>query len=105
MLVREGDLRGRRVLDLGCGTGRVGAVLAERYGATVCGVDPSPEMLEVARGRAPVGVAELKRGTAEGIPFPDGSFERAIMQMVVHLVDRPRAFAELHRVSFQADGW
>ena len=80
-------------------------MLAERYGATVCGVDPSPEMLEVARGRAPVGVAELKRGTAEGIPFPDGSFERAIMQMVVHLVDRPRAFAELHRVSFQADGW
>ena len=97
-LAREGALQGRRILDLGCGTGRVAAALAERYGATVTGVDPSPEMLEVARSRAPEGVVALERGTAEDIPFADASFERAIMQLVVHLVDRPRTFAELYRV-------
>ena len=97
-LVREGDLGGRRILDIGCGTGRVAAVLAERYTATVSGIDPSPEMLEIARRRAPEGVVALRRGAAESIPFPGRSFERALMQLVVHLVDRPRALAEIHRV-------
>jgi|ERR671917_762034 SAM-dependent methyltransferase len=97
-LVHEGDLRGRRVLDVGCGTGRMTAALAGRYGATVSGIDPSVEMLEVARDRASQGIAALELGTAESIPFPDGHFERALMQLVVHLVDRPRAFAELYRV-------
>ena len=97
-LVCGGDLRGRRVLDLGCGTGRVAAILAERYEAIVSGVDPSPEMLEVARSRAPDGVVALEQGSAEDIPFPDGSFERAVMQLVVHLVNRGQAFDELCRV-------
>ncbi len=55
-------------------------------------------MLEVARDRASQGIAVLELGTAESIPFPEDSFERALMQFVVHLVDRPRAFAELSRV-------
>jgi ubiquinone/menaquinone biosynthesis C-methylase UbiE len=98
ILVREGDLRGRRVLDVGCGTGRVAAALAERYGATVSGLDPSAEKLDVARERASRGIVALELGRAESIPFPDGHFERALMQLVVHLVDRPRAFGELYRV-------
>jgi ubiquinone/menaquinone biosynthesis C-methylase UbiE len=53
-------------------------------------------MLEVARTRA--GVAGLKLGTAEQLPFKDGWFERATMWLVAHLVDRPRAFAEGRRV-------
>jgi SAM-dependent methyltransferase len=92
--VVEGDLTGRRVLEVGCGTGRFLAALEGR--AKAWGVDPSPEMLEVARGR--VQGAGLKLGSAEELPFKDGWFERAVMRLVVHLVDRPRAFAELHRV-------
>jgi ubiquinone/menaquinone biosynthesis C-methylase UbiE len=65
VLVREGDLRGRRVLDVGCGTGRMAATLAKRYGATVSGIDPSVEMLEIARDRASQGIVALERGTAE----------------------------------------
>ena len=90
----EGDLTGRRVLEVGCGTGRFLAALAGR--AKPWGVDPSPEMLEVARGR--VHGAGVKLGSAEELPFKDGWFERAAMWLVVHLVDRPRAFAELRRV-------
>jgi SAM-dependent methyltransferase len=82
------------VLDIGCGTGRFLAQLAEV--AKAWGVDPSPEMLEVARTRA--GTVGLKLGPAEELPFKDGWFERATMWLVAHLVDRPRAFAEAARV-------
>ena len=53
-------------------------------------------MLEVARGRAHG--AGLKLGSAEELPFKDRWFERATMWLVAHLLDRPRAFAEAHRV-------
>jgi SAM-dependent methyltransferase len=96
-LVREGDLAGRRVLDVGCGTGRFASRLAEEHGGKVWGVDPSPEMLAVARRRLPAGVG-LRRGGAEDLPFKDEWFERAVMWLVVHLVERPAAFAEARRV-------
>lgn len=97
VLVREGDLRARRVLDVGCGTGRFASRLAEKHGARVWGIDSSPEMLAVARRRLVRGVG-LKLGRAEELPFKDGWFERAVMWLSAHLVDRPRAFAEVRRV-------
>src|SRR5581483_4555358 len=97
LVVREADLRGRRVLDLGCGTGRFAAALAERGLARVWGVDASPEMLAVAREKLPASVG-LKLGRAEELPFRDGWFDRAVMWLVAHLVDRPAAFREVARV-------
>jgi ubiquinone/menaquinone biosynthesis C-methylase UbiE len=97
LLVRLGDLRARRVLDVGCGTGRLAEALARQYHARVWGVDVSPEMLAVARGRVPRGVA-LKEAAAEQLPFRSGWFERATMTLVAHHLDRPRAFAEVRRV-------
>jgi ubiquinone/menaquinone biosynthesis C-methylase UbiE len=97
LLVRLGDLRGRCVLDVGCGTGRLAALLAERHACRVWGVDVSPAMLEVARERLPRGVG-LKLAPAEDLPFRGGTFERATMTLVVHHLDRPLAFAELVRV-------
>lgn len=91
--MREGDLLGRRVLDVGTGTGRVAAALAER-GSRVWGVEPSPEMAALARER----VSTVKIAPAEQLPFKDGWFERAVMWLVIHLVDRPQAFAEARRV-------
>jgi len=96
VLVREGDLAGRRLLDLGCGTGALAEALDER-GARVWGVDASDAMLEVARARLPARVP-VRRGEAERLPFRDGWFERVVARLVVHLVDRPRAFAEAVRV-------
>lgn len=98
LLVREGDLVGRRVLDVGCGTGRATAALAER-GARVWGVEPEEEMAARARER----VSTVKVAPAERLPFKDGWFERVLMWLVVHLVDRPQAFAEAARV-LQQDG-
>jgi SAM-dependent methyltransferase len=96
VLVREGDLAGHRVLEIGAGTGALAAALAAR-GAKVWALDASPEMLEVARGRLPR-AARARLGRAEELPFKDGWFERAVGRLVVHLVDRPLAFAELRRV-------
>ena len=93
LLVREGDLAGRRVLDVGCGTGRAAAALAER-GSRVWGVEPEPEMAALARER----LSTVKVAPAERLPFKDGWFDRALMWLVIHLVDRPRALAEAWRV-------
>jgi SAM-dependent methyltransferase len=90
-------LRGGRVLDVGCGTGALAAALAERAHARVWGVDPSEEMLAVARARVPRAVG-LRRGRAEELPFRDGWFDAVVLSLVVHLVDRERAFAEAARV-------
>ena len=76
------------MLDIGCGTGRAAEALVER-GSRVWGVEPEPEMAALARER----VSTVKVAPAEQLPFKDGWFERALMWLVVHLVDRPRAFA------------
>jgi SAM-dependent methyltransferase len=95
-VVALGDLKGRRVLDVGCGTGRLALVLAERYAAKVWGVDPEPAMLEVARGKSPH--LGWKLGRAEALPFRDGWFEGAVFNLVLQHVDRHAAFAETLRV-------
>jgi SAM-dependent methyltransferase len=81
------------VLDVGCGTGRLSAALAER-GSRVWGVEPSQEMAARARERG----VNVKVARAEQLPFKEGWFDRAVLWLVAHLVDRPAAFAELARV-------
>jgi ubiquinone/menaquinone biosynthesis C-methylase UbiE len=96
-LVREADLAGRTVLDVGCGTGRLLRELVDRYEVKPVGLDRSPEMIREARqllGRA----ADLYVGAAESMPVPSASVERAVMTMVAHHLDRPAAFREIHRV-------
>jgi len=93
-IVRAGDLRGRRVIEIGCGTGQLAKALEERELARVWAVDPSPSM--VAHAKA-LGVnARVARG--ESLPFKQGWFDRGVLRMVAHLVDRPRVFVELARV-------
>jgi ubiquinone/menaquinone biosynthesis C-methylase UbiE len=62
--------RGDRVLDVGCGTGTLAALMAQRVGETgeVVGIDLSPRMLAVARRKANLPQLTLRRGNAEAIP-------------------------------------
>ena len=84
------------MLEVGSGTGRFAAAVADRAAAKVWAVDASPEMLAVARAQAPG--AAFRQAHAERLPFKPSAFERAVARLVVHVLDRPRAFAELRRV-------
>ena len=101
-LVELGDLTGRRVLDVGCGTGRLAAALAIEARARVWGVDASEEMVSVARETVPAGVG-IRHGRADRLPFRDGWFDRVTMSLVIHLVERSPALEEARRV-VSADG-
>ena len=58
------------------------------------GIDASPEMVELARARG----VNAKLARAEALPFKEAWFERALLVLVVHVLDRPQAFGELRRV-------
>jgi len=89
----------RRLVDVGCGTGRFAAFAKARRGGRVWGVDPAPEMLRRARARPDAGGIGWKRASAERLPFTAGWFDAAHMHLVVHtLPDRPAALAEIARV-------
>jgi SAM-dependent methyltransferase len=94
LLVQLGGLRGARVLEVGCGTGRLSEALEQRELARVWAVDASPEMVERAKA---LGV-NARVARAEALPFKEGWFEAVVMRMVLHLTDRPRAFAQAARV-------
>lgn len=87
---------GQRVLDLGCGTGELGARLAGV--ARVVGVDVSGRMLGQAQARFGRRIA-LVRGSAFHLPFRDGVFSGAVSGFVLrNLNDLDGAFRELARV-------
>ena len=89
---------GARVLDVGCGTGALTAVLVQRSGATkVAGIEPEPGLLEVCRSRLPD--ADIRQGPAERLPWPDASFDAALAQLVLSFVTDPAQVArEMQRV-------
>jgi len=94
-----GDVRGRRVLDYGCGHGMAAVVLARR-GARVTAFDLSPGYLAEARRRAAAnGVAvDFVCADGERLPFASASFDRIWGNAVLHHLDPARAAAELGRV-------
>lgn len=79
---------GQRVLDVGCGPGALTAELVARLGpAAVAAVDPSEPFVAAARARNP-GV-DVRRSSAERLPFPKGTFDAALAQLVVHFMTDP----------------
>lgn len=95
-------VEGARVLDLGCGFGRVALALAP-HAAHMTGVDLSAEMVAQARERA-AGVRNIAFGMVDGraLPFPDASFDLALAVDSFPFVVRAGALeaqlAELARV-------
>lgn len=85
-----------RVLDLGCGSGKLGEMLAPR--ARVTGLDVSAEMLRTAQ-RAYGEQQSFVLGSAFALPFDDATFEGATSAFVLrNLSDLAGAFVELRRV-------
>jgi ubiquinone/menaquinone biosynthesis C-methylase UbiE len=85
-----------KALDAACGTGRHTRFLAAR-GHQVIGVDPSPEMLTVARAKVPA--AEFRAGDFSRLPLDDRSVDVAVCSLALtHVRDLRPAMAELARV-------
>jgi arsenite methyltransferase len=92
---------GDSVLDIGAGTGRLAAYVADIVGegGRVVAIDPLPLRADMARTRA-AGQFEARVGRAENLSaFCDGSFDVVYLNSVFHWVeDKPRALAEIYRV-------
>lgn len=96
-----GDLHGRRVLEIGSGTGELTCLLA-RSGAVVDALDISPASVEAARRRAELndvtGLATFHVAVAEDLPFEDERFDIVFGKAVLHHLNLEHAQPELRRV-------
>ena len=101
VVARAAPLAGKRVVDVGCGTGNAALVAAAR-GARVTGVDPAPRLLEVARAEAAARRLEVAfvRGDAAALPLEDASADAVLSVFgVIFAPDVEAAAAELTRVA------
>jgi len=99
--VKAGD----QVLDVGCGSGRLSMAAQEWAGADgqAVGLDPSPEMIRVARKNTERAgsKAKFELGVVESLPFPDASFEVVLNRLMLHHLPgdlKQRGLAEMRRV-------
>jgi SAM-dependent methyltransferase len=90
---------GLRWLDVGCGNGAFTEMLVERCApASVQGIDPSEAQLAFARTRPASRVAQFRLGDAMALPFPDDTFDAAVMPLVIFFVPDPaKGVAEMAR--------
>jgi len=94
---------GMRVLDCGCGPGSITVGLAAEVApGEVVGIDPDPRRVEAARAlAAEQGVANVRfeQAGVHELPFPDASFDAALMHAVSEHIPNPvAAYQEVRRV-------
>ena len=89
--------KGKRWLDVGCGTGALTqTILRDCTPATVHGVDPSAGFVDYAR--AHTGNATFEVGDAQALPVQDASFDASVAGLVLNFVPKPeRAATEMRR--------
>lgn len=96
MLSMVGPLKGKRVLDVGCGEGRFCRMMSAR-GARTFGIDPTSELIALARKDHHEGC--YVRGSAESLPFRDRSFHLVVSYLtLIDIVDFREAVKEMARV-------
>ena len=99
LIATAGVRDGMRALDVGCGPGALATELAALLGAeSVVAADPSQSFASACAERLP-GV-RVSVASAEALPFPDGSFDAVLAQLVVNfMTDAPAGVREMRRVT------
>ena len=94
-----GDVRGLRIADLGCGTGRHTLTMA-RAGAQVTAVDFSMGMMAKARGKPGAETVQfIRHDLSCGLPFASRTFDRVTCCLVLeHIADLDRIIGEMARI-------
>lgn len=89
LLEMMGDLRGQMVLDIGCGTANH-LILFHNSGMSLgVGLDPSADMLEVARKKVGGRPIFLVRGDARWLPFKNGAFDWVVSITTLEFIGQP----------------
>jgi ubiquinone/menaquinone biosynthesis C-methylase UbiE len=84
-IAAEGKLgKGKKLIELGCGTGRWTIALAERTGCEAVGLDRSPEMLAKAREKDREGLVRWMEGDCERLTVERESYDCALMVLMMH---------------------
>jgi SAM-dependent methyltransferase len=93
--------KGGRWLDIGCGTGAFTQLVLDTCSpAAVVAVDPSSAQIDYVRKQPAAKRSEFRVADAQALPFPDGAFDVVASALVINFIpDRPRALAEMRRVS------
>lgn len=95
-----GGARVARVLDVGCGNAYLLEVLRKHHpGAALTGLEYTPEMVELGRGR---GVAQcaIEQGDVRALPFSDGAFDVVVTERcIINVMDRGHQADALHEVA------
>jgi len=88
-------------IDVGCGNGAFTELLAQRCAPrSITGVDPADAQLAYGRSRAAGRTAKFQNGDAMALPFPDASFDAAVMALVIFFVPDPsKGVSEMVRVT------
>jgi phosphoethanolamine N-methyltransferase len=109
------DLAGKRVLDIGCGTGGATLFIAERFGADILGVDVEAGVVakaeKAAADRGLGGRARFETIAPGPLPFAGNSFDVVFSKdAIVHIEDKLALAREIYRVLkpggvFAASDW
>src|SRR5262249_14175386 len=97
------DLKGKAVLDIGCGLGGIDEVLAGAFGAQVTGLDVSKPIVRLGRDRVAqsphAGRIELRLVEPGPLPFDSARFDVVFgKDSWLHIEDKKSFFAEVFRV-------
>lgn len=90
------DLRGKKILDIGCGNGRDLMRPAYEGAAEKWGIDPDERSIEIGMRSFPD--LRLTCGYAEHLPFPDAYFDLVTAQVSLPYANLPQAYREIARV-------
>jgi SAM-dependent methyltransferase len=100
-VIAMADFRGKRVIDVGCGDGTYTVeLLALTEPATLHGIDVVDQAVVTARAKSADPRLTFAVGSATDLPFPDDSFDIAVVRGVLHhMPDAARALQEALRVA------